>query len=107
MAANASQRRLETLLGHLKGHHHDPSVSLIPTSKTEGSSERELYMMLLIVICTASNYRFTLDNAFLTSSQRQFYEDNGFLVIRRLVPQEQLEIYREHFRKICCGEVKV
>lgn len=106
MAGDVSQRRLETLLGHLKGHHHDPSVSLSPTSQTEGSSEREL-CMLLIVICTASNFRFTLDNTFLTLSQRQFYEDNGFLVIRRLVPQEQLEIYRERFRKICCGDVKV
>lgn len=41
MAADASQRRLETLLGHLRGHHHDPSVSLSPTSQTEGSSERK------------------------------------------------------------------
>ena len=43
MAGDVSQRRLETLLGHLKGHHHDPSVSLSPTSQTEGSSERESY----------------------------------------------------------------
>ena len=106
MAADASQRRLETLLGHLRGHHHDPSVSFSPTSQTEGSSERELYMLLIIVF-TASNFRYTLNNTFLTSSQRQFYEDNGFLIIRRLIPQEQLEIYHERFRKICCGDVNV
>lgn len=42
-----------------------------------------------------SKYRYTLDTpGVLTEEQRKFYEDNGFLVIRGLVPHDKLDIYR-------------
>ena len=48
-----------------------------------------------------------MDTPLLTSAQREFYEENGFLVVRRLVNRESLEEYREYFQKLCCGEVTV
>jgi phytanoyl-CoA hydroxylase len=39
-------------------------------------------------------YRYTLPNGILTNEQREFYEKNGFIVIRNLVSPETLEKYR-------------
>ena len=39
-------------------------------------------------------YRFTLDNDLLTPEQRQHYEENGFLVIKNLVPKDEIVKYR-------------
>ena len=39
-------------------------------------------------------YRFTLPNGNLTNEQREFYEKNGFIVIRNLVSPETLERFR-------------
>jgi hypothetical protein len=38
--------------------------------------------------------RYTLDNPRLTMEQRSFYEKNGFVVIKNLVPEHKLEKYR-------------
>jgi len=42
---------------------------------------------------------FTLDNDILTTEQRQFYEDNGYLLIRKLVSDEDIERFR--YRTLC------
>ena len=39
------------------------------------------------------SFRYTLDLG-LTKEQRRFYDENGFLVIRKLVPLEKLDNYR-------------
>jgi len=52
-------------------------------------------------------YRYTRDNTLLTPLQRQFYEDNGFLVIKKLVPEQLLDRYINRFIDICEGRVKV
>ena len=39
-------------------------------------------------------FRYTLNNPVLSYEQRKFYEDNGYVVIRNLVPKEKLDIYR-------------
>ncbi|XP_063164252.1 phytanoyl-CoA dioxygenase, peroxisomal [Candoia aspera] len=52
-------------------------------------------------------FRYTLDNNVLTLEQRQFYEDNGYLLIKNLVADEDIECFREEFAKICRQEVKV
>ena len=54
-----------------------------------------------------SHYRYTLDTELLTDDQRAFYEENGYIVVPRLVSQEHLDTYRERFRQICQREVKV
>ena len=53
--------------------------------------------------------RYTTEGSqyILTADQRQFYEDNGFLVIRRLVSQDKLDTFYERFKQVCRKEVKV
>jgi len=43
----------------------------------------------------------------LSKEQRDFYEANGFLVIRGNVSKAQLEKYRRRFQQICDGEVQI
>ena len=52
-------------------------------------------------------YRYSLENPLLTAEQRAFYEDQGYLVVKGLVPLELLDTFRQRFQKICKKEVKV
>ncbi|CAF4258620.1 unnamed protein product, partial [Adineta steineri] len=54
-----------------------------------------------------SEYRFTLPNGNLSNEQRQFYEKNGFILIRNLVKPESLDHFRKRFQDVCLGKVKV
>ena len=42
----------------------------------------------------SEEYRYSVKTDLLTAKQRAFYEENGFLVIRKLVPREKLDVYR-------------
>lgn len=53
-----------------------------------------------------SPIRYTLDTDVLTLEQRKFYEENGFLVIKNLVSDANIERYRNQFERICRKEVK-
>ena len=48
-----------------------------------------------------SNFRYTLDNPLLTLEQRQFYEENGFIVIRNLVEPALIDACKERFLALC------
>uniref|UniRef100_A0ACB8FQR7 Uncharacterized protein n=1 Tax=Sphaerodactylus townsendi TaxID=933632 RepID=A0ACB8FQR7_9SAUR len=50
---------------------------------------------------------YTLDNNLLTPVQRDFYEKNGYLVIKNLVSDEDIQRFRDEFARICRKEVKV
>uniref|UniRef100_A0A8B9QPP9 Phytanoyl-CoA dioxygenase, peroxisomal n=1 Tax=Anas platyrhynchos TaxID=8839 RepID=A0A8B9QPP9_ANAPL len=50
---------------------------------------------------------YTLDNNVLTPEQRQFYEDNGYLLIKKLVSDEDIERFRKEFIRICRKEVSL
>ncbi|XP_063304288.1 phytanoyl-CoA dioxygenase, peroxisomal [Pelobates fuscus] len=52
-----------------------------------------------------TDFQYTLNNNVLTLEQRQFYEENGFLVIKNLVSQEDLARFRNEFERICKKEV--
>jgi phytanoyl-CoA hydroxylase len=53
-------------------------------------------------------FMYTLNhNGVLTRAQRQFYEENGFVVIRKLVSEQELHRYKQHFTKIVNGDVAV
>ncbi|NWI99030.1 PAHX protein, partial [Crypturellus undulatus] len=56
--------------------------------------------------CSSLSLSYTLDNSLLTTAQRQFYEENGYLVIRKLVSDEDIERFRKEFIRICNKEVK-
>lgn len=51
-------------------------------------------------------FKYTLDNNVLSLEQRKFYEDNGFLVIKNLVSDANIERFRMEFARICRREVK-
>lgn len=53
----------------------------------------------------ATNFRFTLDNNVLTPEQRQFYEENGFLVVKNLVSHKDIDDFRLVFEKVCKKEI--
>jgi hypothetical protein len=40
-----------------------------------------------------------------TPEQRQFYEQNGYVVISKLIPMDHLEAYRERFVDLCDGRI--
>ena len=46
-------------------------------------------------------------NDVLTKEEVDFYNKNGYLVVRNLVPQEQLNKYLHRFNQICNREVRV
>ena len=55
-------------------------------------------------------YRYTLDSPagqapVLTPAQRDFYEEHGYLVVRRLVSPLELERYHARFVELCDGKV--
>ena len=95
-----SQRRLQTILGHLKGSDSD-AILPKPAAAHAASS---------IEPARSDRYRYTIDSTcagVLNAEQRDFYEKNGYVVIPGLVPQEKLDRYRERFRQICSREVSV
>ena len=58
---------------------------------------------------TAQHFKYTLDNGCLSLSERQFYEDNGYLVVKSLVKEEELKKYARRYdlsyKIITCNEL--
>ncbi|XP_067915897.1 phytanoyl-CoA dioxygenase, peroxisomal [Heterodontus francisci] len=52
-------------------------------------------------------FRYTLENRCLTPEQRQFYEENGFLHVKKLVSDENIKLFGDEFARICQREVEV
>lgn len=83
--------RLKTIFGHLNS-----DVVISPSPASSGAVHQGL-----------QSFRYTLDNPVLSYEQRKFYEDNGYIVIRNLVPKEKLDIYRRRFEEICKRDVVI
>uniref|UniRef100_A0A8C8RW85 Phytanoyl-CoA dioxygenase, peroxisomal n=1 Tax=Pelusios castaneus TaxID=367368 RepID=A0A8C8RW85_9SAUR len=92
--ATATAARLGTILRHLSPRLAD-GLTTFPTSAQIASVK---YPM---------EYRYTLDNNLLTPEQRHFYDENGYLLIKNLVSDEDIERFRNEFAKICKKEVQV
>ena len=95
-----SQRRLQTILGHLKG---GDGAAILPNPAAAHAASS-------IEPSRSGRYRYTIDSTsagVLSAERRDFYEKNGYVVIPGLVPQEKLDRYRERFRQICSREVNV
>ncbi|KAL5015059.1 hypothetical protein ScPMuIL_009329 [Solemya velum] len=71
--------RLKTILGHVQ--RGGTEVSLQDTGSAYASP--------------GGKYSYTLDNTKLTPEQRKFYEENGYLVIKNLVPKDKLRFTGE------------
>lgn len=90
----AASERLKNVLSHLK-HHEDSHIQSTVTSAVPHPLPLD-------------NLTYTLPNhGILTHGQRQFYEENGYVVIPKLVCNHDLETYRQRFQAICEGKVKV
>lgn len=48
-------------------------------------------------------FRFTVDSDVLTEEQRQFYEDNGYILFRKVIPMDRVEFYIKRFLEIANG----
>ncbi|XP_053428774.1 phytanoyl-CoA dioxygenase, peroxisomal isoform X2 [Nycticebus coucang] len=86
--------RLRTVLGHLGGL---PAEAVVAHS-TSGTISSASFQ--------PQNFQYTLDNNVLSLEQRQFYEENGFLVIKNLVSDVDIQRFRDEFEKICREKVK-
>ena len=94
----SSERRLQTLLGHLKGAHEG---GVVPSPVAGAASQSTP---------SCSRYLYSLDSTcegVLDAEQRDFYERNGYFVVPGLVSKEKLDRFRERFREICSNEEKV
>ncbi|XP_072509365.1 phytanoyl-CoA dioxygenase, peroxisomal [Notamacropus eugenii] len=93
-AGGAAAARLKILLGHLPGP-AAPAITAYPTSNA-----------VVPLSVHPQKFQYTLNNNVLTLEQRQFYEDNGFLVVKNLVSDADIQRYRDRFEKICRKEVE-
>ncbi|KAL0962847.1 hypothetical protein UPYG_G00346270 [Umbra pygmaea] len=85
--------RLKIVLNHL-----DRSPLCVRNSST--STQQVVYSQ-------PHALRYTFDNDILSTEQRLSYEENGFLVIKGLVSEGDINRFRVAFERICRGEVKI
>lgn len=89
--ADRAYKRLAVISEHLNsGSSHSN------TRETSGAAAIEFDTDILVV-----------SNDLLTQEQVDFYNKNGYLVVRDLVPQDLLSKYLERFHEICDGKVRV
>ncbi|KAF6372292.1 phytanoyl-CoA 2-hydroxylase [Rhinolophus ferrumequinum] len=94
MDAECAASRLRVVLGHLRR----PSAATVVAHLTsEAISPASFH---------PEQFQYTQDNNVLSLEQRRFYEENGFLVIRNLVSEANIERFRNEFERICRKEVK-
>jgi hypothetical protein len=103
MSSHAPQQRAQALVAHLTG---SAVVAASPTSAASASSSHKVleqdeggrY---------DGDYGFTLDpKHVLTAEQRRQYDEQGFLLIRKLVSEDDIEKWRQRFVAIANGEVE-
>ena len=93
--ASAARRRAQRIRAHLAGVGRSStsgSGSLVPSSGN----------------ATTSPYKFTANgNGLLTEEQRDFYEKNGYVIVKKLLNEQELKAYEKRFKAICNQEVEV
>ncbi|XP_037366517.1 phytanoyl-CoA dioxygenase, peroxisomal [Talpa occidentalis] len=94
MGESRSTHRLRIVLGHLGR----PSAGAVVAHPISGGLHPSSFH--------PQQFQFTKDNNVLSLEQRRFYEENGFLVIKNLVSDADIERFRNEFEKICRKEVK-
>lgn len=57
--------------------------------------------MFSVVTVLLSIYRYTSDSGVLTQEQRLFYEQNGFILIKNLVSEEDIDRFRWRSGSFC------
>ncbi|XP_016125895.1 phytanoyl-CoA dioxygenase, peroxisomal-like [Sinocyclocheilus anshuiensis] len=85
--------RLKVVLNHL-----DRSHGAVRASFTSAQNVSYHHPQVL---------QYTSDTGVLTPEQRIAYEENGFILIRKLVSDQDIDRFRKEFERICKREVKV
>ncbi|XP_038594232.1 phytanoyl-CoA dioxygenase, peroxisomal [Micropterus salmoides] len=85
--------RLRLLVSHL-----DRSPAAIRATSTSAQS---------LTYSHPQRLRYTFDTDLLTPEQRLSYEENGFILIKNLVSEEDIDRFRKEFERICRQEVTV
>ncbi|XP_058915208.1 phytanoyl-CoA dioxygenase, peroxisomal [Kogia breviceps] len=94
MDKDRASARLRVLLRHLGGR----SAGAIIAHHTSGTVSPASFH--------PQQFQYTRDNNVLSLEQRKFYEENGFLVIKNLVSDADIQYFRDEFERICRMEVK-
>uniref|UniRef100_A0AC34FMT8 Phytanoyl-CoA dioxygenase n=1 Tax=Panagrolaimus sp. ES5 TaxID=591445 RepID=A0AC34FMT8_9BILA len=55
-------------------------------------------------MATQSFENWDKDGEVLTAEQKQFYEKNGYILLKNVVPQYELDRFRHRFQEICEGK---
>lgn len=86
--------RLKVVVGHLNADHR------------KGDVYSKLCRGQVLTSPSVGAYAYTSSEVepVLTPEQRSFYEQNGFLVVKNLVPKQKLAKYRSRFQDICTGK---
>ncbi|XP_065728131.1 phytanoyl-CoA dioxygenase, peroxisomal isoform X2 [Phocoena phocoena] len=94
MDKDRASARLRVLLRHLGGR----SAGAVIAHHTSGTVSPAGFR--------PQQFQYTRDNNILSLEQRKFYEENGFLVIKNLVSDADIQYFRDEFERICRMEVK-
>jgi len=95
MTNQESVVRLKTILGHLRRSSRPTQMKLPEILLRECSVANPLIR--------DKEYQYTQNCSLLSREQRQFYEDNGYIVIKNLVSDDIIEKCRSHFVDVCNG----
>ncbi|KAJ9582219.1 hypothetical protein L9F63_003429, partial [Diploptera punctata] len=82
--------RMKVIFQHLHGRELNPSLS-----ETSAVAEH----------LSTDNFRYTVNDCILSYNQRKFYEENGYIVIPKLIEDNQIEKYRQRFLDVCNGKI--
>ncbi|XP_028809729.1 phytanoyl-CoA dioxygenase, peroxisomal isoform X1 [Denticeps clupeoides] len=85
--------RLKLVLSHL-----DRSSAAVKASSTSAPAVSDPRPHTL---------RYTLDTPLLTPEQRISYEDDGYLLIKNLVSEEDIERFKSEFERVCKKQVQI
>lgn len=61
----------------------------------------DLSKNLVVQKTTSPQFEFTTDKGCLTLQQRQFYEENGYIVIRKFLKDADIEKWKARFLEYC------
>ncbi|GFO14410.1 phytanoyl-coa dioxygenase, peroxisomal [Plakobranchus ocellatus] len=89
--------RLQSIFSHLQPAISTDDTVVLHSNATSSSTSS----------ATDPAFKYTLNGSRLSYEQRAFYEENGFLVIKKLVSPDKLDVYRKRFAQICRREVNV
>ncbi|XP_063958296.1 phytanoyl-CoA dioxygenase, peroxisomal-like [Lytechinus pictus] len=91
----------ERTLKRLKIFNRHLSLPVACLTQQQASSGSSLQAVL------SNEIQYVLKNSILTAEQEKSYQDNGFLVIPKLVPHHKIDMYRKEFDKICEGQKRL